>query len=418
MNLRNNYKNTVLACYISYIVQAIVNTLSPLLFVVYSEKLGLSILQISVLITFNFIIQLAVDIASTFFITRLGYRRGVILAELLVIAGLSLMPTLTLLMESNFAARLISSTIMCAGGGLIEVIVSPIVEAIPGDKKASAMTILHSFYCWGQVIVVLITTLYLSIFGLDAWTFLPLIFTLFPLAAGIMYFFVPINQLDDGDGLRGFSHLLRQNGFITMLVIMVAAGASEVALSQWASLFAEKGLGISKSLGDLLGPCAFALAMGLSRVIFGGYASRIKLEKWMLASFVLCAVSYLITVFSTIPALSFCGFALCGVSVAILWPGTYSLGARIIPTGGTVMFAFFAFAGDLGCTLGPDLIGIVSDAVIKNGTALTSILHGDATSVGLKIGILTALVFPLMGILASLSLMKKVKKNESNNSDQ
>ena len=413
MNLRTSYKSTVFTCYISYIVQAIVNTLSPLLFVVYSEKLGLSLLEISVLITFNFVIQLAVDIASTFFITRLGYRRGVILAEALVITGLSLMPTLTLLMESNFAALLISSTVMCAGGGLIEVIVSPVVEAIPGDKKASAMTILHSFYCWGQVIVVIITTLYLSVFGLEAWLFLPLIFTVFPITAGILYFFVPINQLEDGNGLRGFSHLVRQNGFVTMLLIMVAAGASEVALSQWASLFAEKGLGISKSLGDLLGPCAFAVTMGLSRVIFGKYASSIKLERWMLASFVLCAVSYLITVFSTIPALSFLGFALCGISVAILWPGTYSLGAQIIPTGGTVMFAFFAFSGDLGCTLGPDLIGIVSDAVVKNGGTFTSFLSGDATSVGLKVGILTALVFPIMGILASLSLTKIMKKNEA-----
>ena len=411
MNLRTSYKSTVFACYISYIVQAIVNTLSPLLFVVYSERLGLSILEISVLITFNFIVQLAVDIASTFFIGRLGYRRGVILAEILVITGLSLMPTLTLLMESNFAALIISSTVMCAGGGLIEVIVSPVVEAIPGDKKASAMTILHSFYCWGQVLVVLITKLYLSIFGLDSWLFLPLIFTVFPLTAGILYLFVPINQLEDGGGLNGFFRLVRENGFVTMLVIMVAAGASEVALSQWASLFAEKGLGISKSLGDLLGPCSFAVAMGLSRVIFGKYASRIKLERWMLASFVLCAVSYLITVFSTVPAVSFLGFALCGVSVAILWPGTYSLGTRIIPTGGTVMFAFFAFSGDLGCTLGPDLIGIVSDAVIKNGGNFISFLSGDATSIGLKVGILTALVFPVMGILASLSLIKRMKKN-------
>ena len=413
MTLKFNYKHTVFACYISYIVQAIVNTLSPLLFVVYSERLGLSLLQISILITFNFVIQLAVDIGSTLFINRLGYRRGVILAELLVITGLVLMPTLTALMTSKFAALLISSTIMCSGGGLIEVIVSPIVEAIPGDKKASDMSILHSFYCWGQVIVVIVTTIYLSTFGLDDWIYLPLIFALFPLAAGFMYLFVPIEQLRENEARSGFSHLLHQNGFITMIVIMVCAGASEVALSQWASLFAEKGLGISKSLGDLLGPCAFAVAMGLSRVIFSKYASRIRLEKWMFASFVLCTVSYLITVFSTVPAISFLGFALCGISVAILWPGTYSLGAEFIPTGGTLMFALFAFSGDLGCTLGPDLIGIVSDYVIQNGSNLSSILSGDATSLALKVGIFTAIIFPIIGSVASFVLVKKMKSTRN-----
>ena len=413
VNANSTYKHTVIACYISYVVQAIVNTISPLLFVVYSEKLGLSLLEISLLITFNFVIQLTVDLCSTFFVTGLGYRRCVVLAEILATAGLFLMPTLTILMPSKFLALLISSTIMCSGGGLIEVVVSPIVEAIPGDKKASDMSILHSFYCWGQVIVILITTLYLTVFGIESWSFLPFIFALFPIAAGIMFIFVPVNQLD-GDGKSyGFSHLRRQNGFFAMVVIMVAAGASEVAIAQWASLFTEKGLGISKSLGDLLGPCAFAVAMGLSRVIFGKYASRIRLEKWIFASFALCIASYLITVFSTLPALSFLGFTLCGVSVAILWPGTYSLGAQFIPSGGTLMFAFFAFSGDLGCTLGPDLIGIVSDFVVKNGSSVFSFLKGDVTAVALKIGILTALVFPTTGLIASAVLIKKMNKSRN-----
>ena len=200
-----------------------------------------------------------------------------------------------------------------------------------------------------------------------------------------------------------------------MVLIMVAAGASEVAIAQWASLFAEKGLGISKSLGDLLGPCAFAVAMGLSRVIFGKYASRIRLEKFIAASFALCIVAYLITVFSTVPALSFVGFALCGISVAILWPGTYSLGSQFIPTGGTLMFAIFAFSGDLGCTLGPDLIGFVSDSVIKNGSFLTSILSTDATAIALKTGILTALIFPVIGFIASIILIRKIGKSSKSN---
>lgn len=407
------YKHTVLAAYISYIVQAIINTISPLLFVVYNESLGLSLLEISLLITANFVIQLAVDIVSTCFVTRLGYKRSVILAEALVICGLLLMPALTSVMPSKFLALMISSTVMCSGGGLIEVVVSPIVEAIPGDEKASDMSILHSFYCWGQVIVVLLTTVYLAIFGIERWSLLPLIFTVFPIAAGVLFALAPVNQLVADTEKRGFSHLIRQNGFFTMIVIMIAAGASEVAISQWASLFAEKGLGVSKALGDLLGPCAFAIAMGLSRVILGKYVSRLQLEKCMLLSFATCTVSYLIIVFSNIPIISFVGFALCGISVAILWPGTYSLGAEFIPTGGTLMFALFAFSGDLGCTLGPDLIGIVSDYVMENECIINGFLSGDATAVALKSGILLAIIFPIMGIVASCSLLYKMKKSRN-----
>ena len=414
MMMKNNYKNTLTACYIAYIVQAIVNTLSPLLFVVYSEKLGLSIFEITVLITFNFVIQLTVDIGSTFFAMRIGYRRCVILAQVLATIGLCLIPVLCSVMSSSFAALLISSTIMCAGGGLIEVIVSPIVEAIPGDKKASDMSILHSFYCWGQVIVVLLTTAYLSAFGIDAWSVLPIIFALFPITALVMFSFVPINELRADEQRRGFKCLIKQNGFFTMVLIMICAGASELAISQWASLFAQKGLGISKSLGDLLGPCAFAVAMGLSRVTFGKFASKIKLERFMLASFTLCAISYIIIVFSPHPAISFFGFALAGVSVAILWPGTYSLGAEFIPPGGTLMFAFFAFSGDLGCTLGPDLIGVISDKVIENGGTFASLLSDDPIASALKCGILFAIVFPMLGIISSLILISKIKKSRGN----
>lgn len=411
--MKLNYKHTLYACYISYIVQAIVNTLSPLLFVVYSERLGLSLLEISVLITFNFVIQLTVDIGSTFFATRIGYRKCVILAEVLSALGLCLMPVLTAVMPSKFAALLIASTVMCAGGGLIEVIVSPIVEAIPGDKKASDMSILHSFYCWGQVLVVLITTIYLQIFGIETWSLLPILFAAFPVSAAVMFLFVPVNQLEANGSRCRFSRLFKQNGFFTMVIIMVCAGASEVAIAQWASLFAEKGLGISKATGDLLGPCAFAVAMGLTRVAFGKYASKIKLERWIFASFALCTAAYLIIVFSPYPALSFFGFALTGVSVAILWPGTYSLGAEFIPSGETLMFAFFAFSGDLGCTLGPDLIGIVSDMIMKNGGSFANFLSSDPTAAALKCGILFAIVFPILGLIASSILILKIKSTSS-----
>ncbi len=412
--MKINYKQTLIACYIGYIVQAIVNTISPLLFVVYSDKLGISILEISILITYNFVIQIVMDLGSAVFVHKLGYRKSVVMAHILSSSGLILMSVLTTLMPWKFAAILIASTFMCAGGGLIEVIVSPIVEAIPGDAKASAMSILHSFYCWGQVAVVLLTTLYLSLLGIDNWIFLPALWALVPLLGFFLFLFVPINELPADEGGQKFSALSKQKGFFLMLIIMICAGASEVGIAQWASLFAEKGLGVSKTLGDLIGPCAFAVFMGIGRVLFGKVASKIKLEKWICASFGLCIIAYLIISLSSSPILSFFGFALCGLSVAILWPGTYSMGASFIPMGGTLMFALFALGGDSGCALGPDTIGIVSDAISKYGSGIFgNIIKGDAESVALKSGILTASIFPIIGFMTAFILVRKINKKDN-----
>ncbi len=411
--MKLGYKQTLTACYIGYIVQAIVNTISPLLFVVYSDKLGISILEISILITYNFAIQIVMDLGSAFFINRLGYRRSVVLAHILCSAGLILMSVLTALMPQKFIAILIASTFMCAGGGLIEVIVSPIVEAIPGDAKASAMSILHSFYCWGQVAVVLLTTLYLSIFGIDRWILLPALWALIPFIGFLMFIYVPINELPGDKESQKFSILSKQKGFFPMLIIMICAGASEVGIAQWASLFAEKGLGVSKTLGDLIGPCSFAVFMGIGRVLFGRVASKIRLERWLCASFGLCIAAYLIISLSNSPILSLFGFALSGLSVAILWPGTYSMGASFIPMGGTLMFALFALGGDTGCTLGPDTVGIISDIVTKYGSGIFgNLIKGDIESVALKSGILTAAIFPIIGFITSFIFARSASKKE------
>ncbi len=412
--MRTDYKQTLTACYIGYIVQAIVNTLSPLLFVVYSDKLRISILEISILITYNFAIQIIMDLGSAFFINKLGYRRSVVLAHILCTAGLILMSALTAILPWKFISILIASTFMCAGGGLIEVIVSPIVEAIPGDAKASAMSILHSFYCWGQVAVVLLTTLYFAVFGIDRWIFLPAIWALVPFIGFIMFTSVPINELPGDKESQKFSSLAKQKGFFPMLIIMICAGASEVGIAQWASLFAERGLGVSKTLGDLIGPCAFAVFMGIGRVLFGKVASSIRLERWICASFGLCIAAYLIISLSSSPILSLFGFALSGLSVAILWPGTYSMGATFIPMGGTLMFALFALGGDTGCTLGPDTVGIISDTVAKYGAGIFgNIIKGDIASVSLKTGILAAAIFPIIGFITSLIFALKTSKKEN-----
>ncbi len=417
--MKLGYKHTAIACYMSIAVQAIVNNLSPLLYVTFKEELGLSLVAISLLITANFAVQITVDLCGTLFIDRIGYKKSIIIANICVIIGLIFLGILPPLMESKFAAILIATIVSGIGGGLLEVVASPIIEAIPGDEKASAMSLLHSFYCWGQAAVILISTFYFLIFGIDNWRYLPIIWAILPALCAFLFIFVPVNNLKSESAGSAIKHLFTQKSFWLMMILMLAAGASELSISQWASMFAEKGLGISKTLGDILGPCAFAIFMGIARVLFGIYGERIKLEKCLTASFVLCVISYLIASLSQNPYISLAGCMLCGFSVAIMWPGTYSLGAKRLPGGGTLMFALFAFAGDMGCTFGPMIIGAISDTVINNGNILGGFIEGSPETVGMKTGILFAVIFPLVAIFASLILhLQKKKKDKSKSKDE
>lgn len=412
--MKFTYKHTLIASYLSYIVQAIVNNLSPLLFVTFRDTLGVSFTEISLLITVNFALQIVIDLSSTLFIDRIGYRASVTLAEALTVAGLLSLGALPLLMTNKFAALLIATALSSIGGGLIEVVVSPIVEAIPGDEKASAMSILHSFYCWGQAGVILFSTLYFVFFGFSKWYLLPMLWAIVPFFAMLLCLKVPIATLPKEEGHSAGRRLLTEPTFFLMLVIMIAAGASELAMSQWASFFAEQGLHVSKTVGDLLGPCSFALLMGAGRLFFGIFGKKMRLERWILASFFLCLFSYLLVVFAPSPALSLAACALTGLSVALLWPGTYSLGARHLPYGGTLMFALFAFAGDVGCTLGPDVVGLVSEAVSDGALSdLAALLADDPTAAGLKAGMLFSALFPLIAIFATFFLIRRLKKKET-----
>ncbi len=411
-----SYKHTVYASYISIICQAVVNNLPPLLYVTFADSLGFSMLDISVLISANFAMQIFIDFFGTFFIDRIGYKKSIIIADIFVTTGLLSLGVLPQIMSDKFVSVLIAMVISGIGGGLLEVVASPIIEACPTDKKSSAMSLLHSFYSWGQVGVILIATVYFSQFGLDNWHMLPMLCAAIPAVDALYFIFVPVNSLPSDKGFKGVKALITTRLFWVMMIIMLAAGASELAMSQWASMFAEKGLGVSKAIGDILGPCAFAIFMGIGRVIFAKFGERLKLEKWICGSFVLCLITYLITALSTDPYISLMGCMLSGLSVALMWPGTYSLGAKHIPMGGTLMFALFAFAGDIGCALGPALIGAVSDYVFKNGPLLGGLIIGDLESVGMKTGILLASLFPLAAILACIVFIRCIRsKNNLNN---
>ena len=383
----------MIACFVGYIVQAIVNNFTPLLFLFFQKSYHIPISQITLLVTFNFGVQLLVDLLSVRFVDKIGYRISMIMAHVLAAAGLLLLTILPEILPVPFIGILIAVMIYAIGGGLLEVLVSPVVEACPSDNKETAMSLLHSFYCWGHAAVVLISTLFFYVVGIEHWRILAIIWAVIPIGNALVFTKVPIaSLLEDGETGLGLKALFQLKIFWILLIMMICAGASEQAVSQWASAFAEQGLGISKAAGDLAGPMAFAVLMGLARLFYGKYGDRINLERFMICSTVLCVLSYLgISLFS-VPLLNLICCAVCGLSVGIMWPGTFSKASATLPKGGTAMFALLALGGDVGCAGGPTLVGMVSGALEDN----------------LKMGILAGIIFPIM-LLIGIILCKKTK---------
>ena len=387
-------KTTMTACFIGYIVQAIVNNFVPLLFVTFQSTYNIPLSSITLLITINFVIQLFIDAFSAWFIDKIGYKASIIIAHICAIVGLASLTFLPELFSNHFIGILISVIIYAIGGGLIEVLVSPIMEACPSDNKEKAMSLLHSFYCWGHVGVVLISTIFFALFTTSNWKILTLLWTIIPLFNLLLFIFVPIYPLNE-EGEKGSSiiDLFKKPIFWILMIMMLCAGASEQAVSQWASTFAEQGLGVSKTIGDLTGPMAFAFLMGTSRLIYGKFGEKLNLNRFMIISTILCISSYLLISLVPIPAISLIGCGICGFSVGILWPGTFSKASSAIKNGGTVLFAMLALAGDLGCSSGPTLAGFISGLFNDN----------------LKIGILFSIIFPAL-MLISLFILNRKKE--------
>ena len=397
MSQSKNYQKTMYACFIGYIVQAVVNNFVPLLFVVFQDSYHIPLSQITALITINFLIQLGVDLLSAGVVDKLGYRTCVLLAHGCAAAGLVLLAFLPDLLPNPFAGILIAVGIYAVGGGLIEVLISPILEACPTKNKEKAMSLLHSFYCWGHVGVVLISTVFFRLAGVGNWRILTVLWALIPVGNLVLFAGAPIYSLhEEGETGLTLRELFTKKIFWILMLMMLCAGASEQAVSQWASIFAEKGLGVSKTVGDLAGPMAFAALMGTSRLIYGKYGDRLNLNRFMTLSCFLCIAAY--GCISLIPnaAVGLAGCAVCGFSVGILWPGTFSKASAAVKGGGTAMFALLALAGDLGCSGGPTLAGAVSSQCGDN----------------LRMGILAAAVFPVL-LLAGMLLLTRQKPVKS-----
>lgn len=394
--MKDKYQKTIYACFTGYIVQAIINNFAPLLFLMFQSSYGIPLEKITLLVTFNFGLQLLIDLCSVWFVDKIGYRVSMVLAHLFAAVGLVLLTVLPDCFLDPFIGLLIAVVIYAVGGGLLEVLVSPVVEACPTDNKEKAMSLLHSFYCWGHVAVVLISTGFFWIAGIENWKILALVWACVPVINGIVFLKVPIAPLlAEGEEGLSVKELFKSGLFWVFMLMMLSAGASEQAVSQWASALAEKGLGISKTLGDLAGPMAFAVLMGSARAFYGKYGERINLKLFFAGSCILCICSYLIIAFVPVPALGLLGCALCGLSVGILWPGTFSMASASIKRGGTALFAMLALAGDVGCSMGPTVVGRVSGALGDN----------------LRFGVLAGIVFPVL-LLAALWLKQHMEVKE------
>lgn len=389
--MKIKYQKTLIACYLGFITQAIAANFAPLLFLTFHRTYQISLGRIAFISTAFFFTQLLVDLFCAKYVDRIGYRRSVIASEVFSAAGLIGLAFLPSLLPDPYVGILISVIIYAMGSGLIEVLVSPIVEACPFDNKESVMSLLHSFYCWGSVGVILLSTIFFAIFGIENWRILSCIWALIPLYNTFNFISCPIESLtEEGEGFS-IRQLFHIPIFWIALILMVCAGASEISMAQWASAYVESALGISKSIGDIIGPCLFAVMMGTSRSFYGKYGEKIDLMKFMIGSGALCLVCYLLSALAPLPFLNLVGCAVCGFSVGIMWPGTISIASKKIPLGGTAMFALLAMAGDLGGSVGPGIVGFVTQNANDN----------------LKVGMLAGCVFPTVLVLSVLLLKRK-----------
>jgi len=395
MTKQKNYKKTLIACYLGFVTQAISANFTPLLFLTFRGTYGITLDKIALIPLVFYLTQLLVDLAATKFADKIGYRACVVASQVLSAVGLVLMAILPEMLPAPFVGILISVVLYAIGSGLIEVLVSPIVEACPFENKDGVMSTLHSFYCWGAMGVILGSTLFFAVFGVENWKILTFILAMVPLYNTFNFINCPIERLiEDGESM-GIRRLLKTPLFWLLILLMVCSGGSEATMSQWASAFTESAIGVSKTVGDLAGPCLFAMFMGITRMLYGKFSEKLDLTKVMLACGIMCACCYLVASLSKLPILGLAGCALCGLAVGIMWPGSISISSQNCPRGGTAMFAFLALAGDLGAMVSPAMVGSISEKAGGN----------------LKTGLLVATVFPVM-LVVGLIVLRNVKKKQ------
>lgn len=409
---RTNYRSTRVACYVGSVTQAVNCNLAPLFYVFFREHFGVTRTQIGQIILVMFVVQIAVDLASVKLLPWFGVRSCCVAAHVFATVGLVMLSVLPHVM-SPYWGIMIAVIVTSLGSGLIEVVTSPLVNALPKEEGSShSLAFLHSFYCWGQAGVVLISTGVMAVTGVEKWYILPAVWALIPLANTVMFLRVPIAEID-GEETTGVMTLFRSPVFYVAMIVMISSGASELAMSQWASYFAEAGLGVSKAFGDLFGPCMFALFMAIGRLLYGLFGSRLSLRRCLIACGAVTVAAYLTAVLSPWAVLSLAGCAACGFGVSLMWPGTLDLSASRFTHGGSALFALLALGGDVGCSTGPFLTGLISDAAAKGGAveALSASTGLASEQIAIKIGLLAVTLFPILLIIGVLLLCPKRKEN-------
>jgi len=387
--LKLNYNFTKISCYTGIFVQAIVNNFLPLIFIILNKNYGLSYEELGRIIFINFLIQIFADFSATKICDLLGFRITSFLGQFLAAVGLTMLSVLPNIMSNTYMAIILSVLVYGFGSGLMEVILSPIIEYLPLKNKGAEMSLLHSFYCWGQALTVLVSTLLIGVFSYDNWQYIPLIWASIPFINSFVFLVVPIVSPEKSTKKTPISALFKDKTFIYFMVFMFCAGSSEIAMAQWASLFAQKSLGISKVAGDILGPCAFAIFMGLGRIILGGKRIKLSIRKIFIYNNILCTACYLAVAFFDIPVVALIACAACGFSVSLSWPGTYSMAGAKFLSAGTVMYSILALCGDLGCSTGPWILGIVADII------------------GLNWGFAACALFPIIMVITAVFFVKE-----------
>lgn len=395
--MKLTYKHTRYACYMAYISGAIINSFAPLLFVIFQTDFNISLMQLSVVISANFTIQLVVDILCSRYVDKIGYRRTLVIALIMAFLGITFLGTLPKLIDP-FTGIMTAVVFYAIGSGMLEVMVSPTIEALPSDTKTSDMSILHSFYCWGCVFVIIVSTVFFKLFGVENWSYLCYLLAVVPLITMLLFLKVPLIPFGQDKGKVSYKKIFSNRMFRVFLVVMICAGASEIAMGQWASYFAETGLGVSKTIGDLLGPCMFAIAMGISRVLFSKFGERLDTFNVLSVSSVICVAGYVLSVVAKNPISSLVGCGIVGLGSAVMWPATLSLAAKHCTFGGMALFGLLAMGGDIGCSVGPALVAKVST-------------HFSIFNSPLKAGLLCATVFPAL-LMVAVNILKIMSKKK------
>lgn len=392
--MKSKYTVTKITCYIGYVVQAVINNFLPILFIVFQDIYGLGYEKLARLIAVNFITQIITDFLTPKIVNKIGYRKAIILCQAAATTGLLMLGILPRFVSNVYPVIIFSIIVYAFGSGLIEVLFSPVIEHLPIDNKSGNMSLLHSFYCWGQAFTIIVTTALVSFFGYKGWANIPLVWAVLPFIDMLLFIKAPIVEPKEDEKEQGFKELFKNRKFKLYMLMMLCAGASEIAMAEWASMFAQQSLGVSKVIGDLTGPCLFAIFMGLGRIWYAAVSNKISFTKAIIVLNSICAVCYLGVAFCKISVLALVFCAVCGFTVSISWPGIYSLGAETFPKGNAVMYSTFALCGDMGCCLGPWVLGFVAEFF------------------GLNAGFAVATVFPITMVATALLVNKKDCKSE------